>query len=101
MDEGVKRCSICEVSKLKRDFYFRNKNQKYRSNCIQCESIRQKQWRDKNHERIKIYKKQYYEDNREQTRNQHKKYYDDNRDGSSNKKSNMRKIELTPMKNIV
>ena len=57
MDEDLKRCSICEVSKLKTDFYFRNSNQKYRSSCIQCESIRQKQWRDKNHERIKNHKK--------------------------------------------
>ena len=65
---------------MKTDFYFRSSNQKYRSNCIQCESIRQKQWRDKNHERIKNHKKQYYEDNREKIRNQHKKYYDENRD---------------------
>ena len=62
------------------DFYFRNTNQKYRSECIQCCSIKQKEWRVKNHEKILNRKKQYYEDNREKIRKQQKKYYDENRD---------------------
>ena len=78
--DDIKRCSKCGISKMKTDFYFRNTNQKYRSECIQCESIRQKEWRDKNREKIKNHKKQHYEDNREKIRNHHKKYYDDNRD---------------------
>ena len=77
--DDIKRCSKCGISKMKTDFQFRSTNQKYRSECIQCESIRQIEWRDKNREKIKNHKKQYYED-REKIRNQHKKYYDDNRD---------------------
>ena len=80
MDEDLKKCSKCKIEKMKADFYFRNINQKYRSECIQCCSIKQKEWRDKNHEKIKSLKKQYYEDNREKIRNQQKTYYYENRD---------------------
>ena len=42
--------------------------------------IKQKEWRDKNHDKLIIRKKHYYEDNREKIRDQQKKYYDENRD---------------------
>ena len=45
-----------------------------------CCSMKQKEWRDKNREKLLIRKKQYYEDNREKIRNQQKKNYDENRD---------------------
>ena len=80
MDEDLKKCSMCKIEKMKTDFYFRNTNQKYRSECMQCCSIKQKEWTDKNHEKLKNLQIQYYEDNGEKIRNQKKKYYDEIRD---------------------
>ena len=37
---------------MKTDFYFRNVNQKYRSECMQCCSIKHEEWREKNHEKL-------------------------------------------------
>ena len=81
-------CSKYGIEKLKTSSYFRNTNQKYRSQCIHCCSIKQKEWRDKNHEKTKNHKKQYYEDKRERIRSQQKKYYDENRDVTIKKKKN-------------
>ena len=74
----TKLCSRCGIVKMKTNFYFRNTNEKYRSECIQCYSIKQKEWRDKNPEKIKNHKK-HYENNREKIRSLQKKYYDENR----------------------
>ena len=38
----TKLCSKCGIVKVQTNFYFRNTNQKYRSECIQCCSIQQK-----------------------------------------------------------
>ena len=78
--DDVKKCSKCGIVKMKTNSYFGNTNQKYRSECIQCRSIQQKEWRDENLEKIKNNKKQYYENNREKIRSLQKKYYDENRD---------------------
>ena len=78
--DDVKKCSKGGIVKMKTNFYIRNTNQKYRSECTQCCSIKQKEWRDKNFEKMKNIRKQYYEDNRENIRSLQKKYYDDNRD---------------------
>ena len=58
MDEDLKNCSKCKNEKMKTDFYFRNANEKYRSECMQCCSIKQKEWRIKNHEKLKNPKEQ-------------------------------------------
>ena len=79
-NEMIKMCSKCGIVKMKTKLYFRNTNQKLRNQCIKFCSIKQKEWRDKNHEEIKNHKKQYYEDNRKKIRNQQKKYYVENRD---------------------
>ena len=79
-NEMMKLCSKCGIEKMVTSFYFRNTNQKFRNECIQCCSIKQKEWRDKNHDQIKNHRKQYYEDKKEKTRYQQKKYYDKNRD---------------------
>ena len=71
----------------KQFFYFTNTNQKYRSECVQFCSIKQKEWRDKNCEESKNHKKQYYEDNRERIRNQQKNFYE-NRDVIIRKQNN-------------
>ena len=76
----MKMCSNCGIVKMKTNFSFRNTNQKHGTECIQCCTIKQKQWRDKNHEKIKNRKKQFYEDNTEKKRDQQKNYYDENRD---------------------
>ena len=72
-------------------FLFENTNQKYRSECIQCCSIKQIEWRDKIYEKNKNHKKQHYEDNREKIRDQQKKYYDENRDVIIKKQTNYEK----------
>ena len=77
---------------MKTDYYFRNTNQKYRSECMQGCGIKQKEWRDKNHEKLKNRKKQYYEDNSETIRNQEKKYYNENRDKIIRNQSNYERI---------
>ena len=86
-NEITKLCSKCGIEKIITSFYFRNTYKKYRSECILCCSLKQKEWRDKNHNKIKNDKKQYYEDNREMIRNQQKKYYDENRDAIIKKQS--------------
>ena len=48
----MKKCSKCVIVKMKTDFYFRNNNRKYRSECIQCRSIKQKEWIHIIHEQI-------------------------------------------------
>ena len=53
MDEDLKRSCKFEIEKLKTNFYFRNTNQKYRSDFIHCFIIKQKECRDKSHEKIK------------------------------------------------
>ena len=52
-NQMMKMCSKCGIVKMKTHFYFRNANKKYKSECIQCFSIKQKEWSDKNHEKIK------------------------------------------------
>ena len=68
-NEIMKLCSKCGVVKMIMNIYFRNTNKKHRSECIQCCSVKQKEWRDKNYDKIENHKKQYYEDNREIIRN--------------------------------
>ena len=83
---------------MKTNFYFRNTNQKYRSECIQCCSIKQKEWRDKNPEKIKNHKKQYYENNRDKIRSLQKKNYNEIRDviikNQNNYERNRRKTDV-------
>ena len=91
-NQMMKLCSKCGIVKKKTNCYFRNTNQKYRSECIQCCCIKQKEWRDKKYEKkTKIIKKQIYGNNREKIRNQQKKYYDENRDVITKNKINYEK----------
>ena len=91
--DDEKKCSNCGIVKMK-TIFFRNTNQKYRSECIQCRSIQQKDWRDKNLEKMKNNKKQYYENNSEKIRSLQKKYYDENRDVIIKNKINNEKNRL-------
>ena len=52
-NEMMKWFSKCGIVKMKTNFHFRNTNQKYRSECIQRFSNKQKEWRDKKHEKNK------------------------------------------------
>ena len=54
-NEMMKMCSKCGIVKMKTSFYFRNAN--YRSESIKCGSIKQKEWRNKNHEKVKNHEK--------------------------------------------
>ena len=42
MNEDLKRCSKCDIEKELSEFNFRKDTQKYRSECIQCSSIKHK-----------------------------------------------------------
>ena len=63
--DDIKRCSKCDVEKDLSEFCFRKDSQKYRSYCIQCCSIKQKEWRDNNPEQVKQNQKKYIEQNKE------------------------------------
>ena len=56
-NEITKLCSKCGIEKIITNFYFRNTYKKYRSECIQCCSVKQKEWRDKNHDKVKNHEK--------------------------------------------
>ena len=60
MDE-MKICSKCDFVKELTELSFRKYTQKYRSECIQCSSIKQKEWRDNNPEKVKQNQKKYNE----------------------------------------
>ena len=52
-NELMKMCSERGIVKLKTTFSFRNINQKLRKVGIQCTSIKQKDWTNKNQEKVK------------------------------------------------
>ena len=52
MDE-MERCFECDKEKKLTDMIFRNDLQKYRIECIRCCSIKQKEWRHNNPEKVK------------------------------------------------
>ena len=64
MDE-MKRCSKCDNEKESSELNFRNNTQKYRSECIQCCSIKHKEWRDNSPDKVKQIRKKYNEQNKE------------------------------------
>ena len=79
MDEDLKRCCKCEIEKRETDFYFRNDTHKYRNECIQCQSSRNKEWYYNKYDKIKIYIKQYSQQNKI---NESRKQYEKNRKDS-------------------
>ena len=63
MDE-MKICNKCENEKELSEFSYGKDTQKYRSDCIQCCSIKQKKWRDNNPEKVKQNQKKFNEQNK-------------------------------------
>ena len=63
--DGMKRCSKCNIEKELSGFNFRKDTQRYRSECIQCSSIKHKEWRNINPEKVKQIQKKYNEQNEE------------------------------------
>ena len=55
-NEMMKSCSKCGIVKKRRNIYFRNTNQKYRSEYIQCRTIKQNQGRKKSMKKIRVIK---------------------------------------------
>ena len=64
MDE-MRKCSNCNNEKKLSEFNFRKVTQKYRSECKQCCSIKHKEWRDNNLNKVKQNQKKYNEQNKE------------------------------------
>ena len=62
---GMKRCSNCYNEKEISQFNFRKDTQRYRSDCIQCSSIKHKEWRIINPDKVKQIQKKYNEQNKE------------------------------------
>ena len=61
----MKICSKCDFEKELSDFKFRKDTQKNRSEFIQCSSIKQKEWRNINPDKVKQIQKKYNEQNKE------------------------------------
>ena len=61
----MKRCSYCDNEKELSQFNLRKDTQRYRSDCIQCSSIKHKEWRIINPDKIKQIQKKYNEQNKE------------------------------------
>ena len=64
MDQ-MKRCCKCDIEKDLSEFNFRKDTLKYRNECIQCRSIKRKEWRNNNPYKVKQNKKKYIEQNKE------------------------------------
>jgi hypothetical protein len=77
----MKKCSICNI--LKDEKFFSKDNQKkngLRSNCKECKSIKDKEWREKNKEKKKNIDKEYYKSNSEKIKENSKIWYNNNKD---------------------
>ena len=61
----MKICNKCNIEKEISEFSFRKDTQKHRSECIQCRSIKHKEWRNNNPNKVKQNKKKYNEQNKE------------------------------------
>ena len=61
----MKRCSNCDIEKELSQFNFRKDVQRYRSDCIQCSSIKHKEWRIINPDKVKQIQKKCNEQNKE------------------------------------
>ena len=55
--DGMKRCSKCDNEKELSEFNFRKDSQRYRSECIRCSSVKHKEWRNINPDKVKQIKK--------------------------------------------
>ena len=67
MDE-MKICNKCDIEKELPGFNFGKNTQKYRSECIQCCSIKHIEWRNNNPEKVKQNQKKYKEQNKKKKR---------------------------------
>ena len=73
-NDFMKRCSDCGTLKMKTNFYFRNINQNYRKECVQCTNIKQRVYESENREKIAKYKEQYRHQNKDKINDFRKKY---------------------------
>lgn len=77
----TKICSMCGVEKLKEgNFYLRNDSQKYRDECIECRSLRNKEYRKNNKEELREKEKQKYIKNKKQIQIRCKEYREKNKE---------------------
>ena len=63
--EFDKKCSKCGIVKMKTDFYSEIDTQRWKNDCIQSRSSKNKEWEYKNQEKTKIYLKQYFQQNKD------------------------------------
>ena len=62
--DGMKTCSKCDNEKKLSEFNFRKDIQRYRNECIQCSSIKHKEWRNNSPDKVKQIQKKYNEQNK-------------------------------------
>ena len=69
----VKSCSKCGIEKDLIYFSYRNDTKKYRNHCKLCMYEKDKEWKEKNSDRMKLYQKEYQEKNKEKISKNSKK----------------------------
>lgn len=76
----MKRCNRCKVEK---ELIFFHKNRSscdgYNSICKVCKNLKNKQYKSKNVDIIKLQNKVWYQENKERKRDYYKMYYRDNK----------------------
>jgi hypothetical protein len=73
----MKTCSKCKIEKELTDFYKRkNSIDGYRKSCKNCQSLYNKDYNDKNKNKVKEQKSEYRKENKEILKNKRRKYYE-------------------------
>ena len=80
-------CNKCGKIKPIDEYYFFKKTNKYSPMCIECKSAADKEYYEKNKDKIKAGVKKYAEENPEKIKEQNKKYYEENFEVIAVKKS--------------
>ena len=61
----TKTCIKCNIEQEVTEFGFTKDTNKYRNECKICRNEKEKEWNEKNSDRMKLYQKEYREKNME------------------------------------
>ncbi len=81
----MKICKTCQKELPETSFYFYKRNNYYLSNCKKCNYIKNKQWKLKNPEKVKIHKKKHRLIYSQEIKKYNKQYYKNNTEKLKNK----------------
>ena len=87
----VKCCSGCGVAKSLDDFH-RNRTRPdgRTSQCKECQSARDRRYREENRDKVRERRSRYYEENRDKAIEYSRRYYEENRDDALERKRQYR-----------